>query len=174
MNRLEKKKRVESLSTVFNEATFVVILHNNGLNVPAMNKLRNNLRKVDGKCKMIKNSLVKLSLKNSKYESTMKDSFSGPTMITYCNSDPVSVAKTLVSFAKENKELEVISAGLILKEIVDKLDLNAIRDLSAIPPMNILKAQFVGLLEMPMSMTLNVLKLAAEKNIAAEEEKNII
>ena len=68
------------------------------------------MREVGARYQVAKNRIVKLALKDTKYENII-DLFSGPTAIAV-SEDPVSAPKTIFRFAKENDKLSIIGGGL--------------------------------------------------------------
>ena len=143
MNRAEKQALIENVNGTLNKADIALVVHNNGLTVAQMTQLRRNMRDVGAEFKVAKNRLVKLAVKNTKFEG-MTDMFKGPTAIA-TSADPVSMAKSLVDFAKANDKL-VIIGGAFGEQ---KLDVKAIETLAKLPSLNELRAKLVGMLQTP-------------------------
>jgi large subunit ribosomal protein L10 len=152
MNRAEKQASIESVNATLNKAGIALIVHNNGLTVSEMTDLRRKLRDVGAEFKISKNRLVKLAVKDTKYEQ-LTDLFKGPAAIA-TSADPVSVAKGLVDFAKTNDRL-VIIGGAFGEQ---KLDLKAIESLAKLPSLNELRAKIVGMLVTPATRIACVLQ----------------
>ena len=102
MNRTEKAELIDTLHATFNEAATVVITHQVGLTVVESSDLRGKMRANGASYKVTKNRIAKMALKDTAYEG-LTDQFTGPTAIG-TSPDPVSAAKTLVEFAKEEGE----------------------------------------------------------------------
>ena len=143
MNRAEKKALIENVNTRLNAAEIALVVHNNGLTVAQMTQLRRNMRAVGAEFKVAKNRLVKLAVKDTKFEG-MTDMFKGPSAIA-TSADPVSVAKGLVDFAKTNDKLVIIGGAFGDQ----KLDVKAIEALAKLPSLNELRAKLVGMLQTP-------------------------
>lgn len=143
MNRAEKKALIENVNARMNSAEIALVVHNNGLTVAQMTQLRRNMRAVGAEFKVAKNRLVKLAVKDTKFEG-MTDMFKGPSAIA-TSADPVSVAKSLVEFAKTNDKL-VILGGAFGDQ---KLDVKAVEALAKLPSLNELRAKLVGMLQTP-------------------------
>ena len=110
MNREEKAELIKKLNSTFNNAGVVVVTHQSGLTVDESTDLRVKMREVGAKYQVAKNRIVKLALKDTKYENII-DLFSGPTAIAV-SEDPVSAPKIIFKFAKENDKLSIVGAGL--------------------------------------------------------------
>jgi large subunit ribosomal protein L10 len=72
--------------------------------------------------------------------------------IVFTKDDFVTAAKLLCKFEEESEKIEILS-GFIEGQLYDK---QSVIKLSKLPSMNELRAQFIGLLEAPMSQTLGV------------------
>lgn len=143
MNRAEKQASIESVNATLNKAQIALVVHNNGLTVAQMSDLRRRMREVGAEFKISKNRLAKIATKDTPYENLV-DLLKGPTAIA-TSSDPVSVAKGLVEFAKTNEKLVIIGGAFAGQ----KLDVKAVEALSKLPSLNELRAKIVGLLQAP-------------------------
>ena len=161
MNRTQKEKEIASLHKVFKESELIVIARNTGITVSDMTALRRKLYNAGANLKVVKNRLTRIALKGTKYEQ-LADDFVQPTIIAYAN-DPVSVAKLTTEFAKNNERMVIVGGASGDK----KLDINALNKLAAIPSMNELRAQIVGLLQAPAGKVARVLKAYADKDQVA-------
>jgi len=135
----EKKKIVEDLRNKFSSSKVVIVTDYKGLDVATLNDLRCRLRKSDIEYQVAKNTLfVKASEETD--VALIKDNFKGPSAVALSYDDPVAPAKILVQFAKDNDKLE-IKAGVMNGRL---LDLNEIKELSALPSREILIAQILS------------------------------
>ena len=117
--------------------------------------LRAKMREAGASFKVTKNRLTKLALQGTKYEA-LCDLFTGPTAMG-TSSDPVSAAKTLVSFAKENSKLTIVGGSLDGK-ILDKSGVEA---LAKMPSLVELRGKLVGLIQAPAAKIARVVKAPA-------------
>ena len=152
MNRAEKKALIENVNAKLNKADIALVVHNNGLTVAQMTQLRRNMRDVGAEFKVAKNRLVKLAVKDTKFEG-MTDMLKGPSALA-TSSDPVSVAKSLVDFAKANDKLVIIGGAFGDQ----KLDAKAVEALAKLPSLNELRAKLVGMLQTPATRIAGVLQ----------------
>ena len=157
MNRNEKAELIETLQSTLSEATAVVVTHQTGLTVAESSDLRGRMRKAGAGFKVTKNRLTKIALQGTKYED-ITDLFTGPTAMG-TSADPVSAAKTLVAFAKENDKLTIVGGALDGK-VLDKAGVEA---LAKLPSLDELRASLVGLLNAPATKVARVAQAPAAK-----------
>lgn len=157
MNRNEKAELIETLQSTLSEAASVVVTHQTGLTVAESSDLRGRMREAGAGFKVTKNRLTKIALQGTKYED-ISDLFTGPTAMG-TSADPVSAAKVLVNFAKENDKLTVIGGSLDGK-VLDKAGVEA---LAKLPSLDELRAKLVGLLNAPATQVARVTQAPAAK-----------
>lgn len=127
MNRKEKQQEIESLKQDFSDANNALLVGFSGLTVEKDTQLRAELRKNNLKYKVVKNTLAKLAAEGTPV-APLKDQFVGPTAITISSTDPVTMAKVLAKFAKENAQF-TFKAGLVEGRVIDVKDIEAIASL---------------------------------------------
>ncbi len=151
MNRAEKKALVSTLRDVFGQAGVVVVAHYAGLSVAQMTDLRARMRAEGAAFRVTKNRMAKLALVDSDV-AHLDSLFSGPTAIAYSD-DPVTAPRILVKFARENEKLVVL--GGTMGET--PLDVSAVKALAALPSLDALRGELVGLLMTPATRVAQVL-----------------
>tara|TARA_X000000950_G_scaffold289123_1_gene410023 strand:- start:62662 stop:63177 length:516 start_codon:yes stop_codon:yes gene_type:complete len=144
VNRTEKNEFVTSFNSTLKDVNFLLVAHYKGLTVSEITELREKVKTNNATFKVTKNSLIKRAIKNTDYEK-LDNFFVGPTSVTY-SKDPVSAAKAVFDFSKENEKLKIIAASMGDKE----LSVDDIEKLAALPSMDELKAKILGLLTSPM------------------------
>jgi len=157
VNRNEKAELIETLQSTLSKAAAVVVTHQTGLTVAESSDLRGRMREAGAGFKVTKNRLTKIALQGTKYED-ISDLFTGPTAMG-TSADPVSAAKVLVNFAKENDKLTVIGGSLDGK-VLDKAGVEA---LAKLPSLDELRAKLVGLLNAPATQVARVTQAPAAK-----------
>ncbi len=155
MDRSQKEELVASLHRVFEEAAIVVVTHYSGLTVADMGDLRDRMRAEGASFKVTKNRLTRRALEGTKFED-LHDLFTGPTAIAY-SENPVSAAKVAVNFAKDNDNLVVLGGAFG----AERLDVDRIEVLAALPSLDELRAGFVGLINAPATRIVGVLQAPA-------------
>lgn len=155
MNLTEKKEFVKNLNQQISSTGILLVAHYAGLTVEKINIFRNIAKKNDVKVKVAKNSLAKLAIAGTDYES-IKDDLVGPTILIFAE-DIVSAAKILVDFAKENESL-VIKAGSYNKSQIDKAE---IINISKMPSLDEIRAKLISLIQTPATRIACVLQAPA-------------
>ena len=155
MDRSKKEALVAELHQDFEENNLVVVTHQSGLTVSEVSNLRRQMREAGCKCKVTKNRLAKIALKETKFEA-LEDAFTGPTAIAV-SEDPVAAAKIAVEFANENEKLTIVGGALD----ADILDADGVKTLAKLPSLDELRGKIVGLLQAPATKVAGVLQAPA-------------
>jgi large subunit ribosomal protein L10 len=147
-----KKNIVSSMNEVFSSSTSVVVAHYKGLTVAEVTSLRRRMRSNGAEFKVVKNTLASLSVNGTQFE-PLKSFFTGPTAIAYSN-DPVSAAKIMVEYAKENEKL-VILGGMVEAQV---LNLSQVQSLATLPSLDELRAKIIGIITTPATRVAGVVQ----------------
>ena len=162
LNRSEKQAVIDEVTGLAAKAQTLVMAEYRGITVADMTKLRSQARGHGVTLSVLKNTLARRALAGSPFE-VVADQMTGPLIYGF-SVDAVAAAKVVSEFAKTNDKL-VIRGGAISGKV---LDANGVKQLSNIPPKEVLLAQLCGLMKSPMSRTAVVLgALAAKKGETA-------
>lgn len=143
MIKTEKIEAVAAIEEVYRNNQAVIVTHYHGLTVSAISKLRKNLRLQGASFKVIKNTLAKIAAKNANI-ADVDGLFKGPVAIAY-STDPVSVAKIIAQFAKENEAFKIVGGILDNKKIDDAV----VKQLATLPSLDELRGKIIGILQAP-------------------------
>ncbi|MCK5543155.1 MAG: 50S ribosomal protein L10 [Desulfobacterales bacterium] len=138
LNISQKKELVERLHKQLSATEISILVDYKGIDVESMTQLRAELRKENVSMEVVKNTILKRASKDTD-AALLKDYYSGPNAIITSENDPVTPAKILINFAKDNEKLE-IKAGILNGAL---LDAQAIKQLSKMPSKDELLGQFV-------------------------------
>lgn len=152
MNKTQKKEVVSEFNKELQESTSIIVLQYKGLTVSDITELRKRARNENIKFKVVKNRLASLSFENTDF-SELKSELKGQNAFAYA-SDPVSVAKLVSDFSKENEKL-VIVGGALGSDILDK---NQILELSKMPSLDELRAKLLSIINTPATRLATLLK----------------
>ncbi|MDL2171760.1 MULTISPECIES: 50S ribosomal protein L10 [Asaia] len=155
MDRQEKRAFVEFLANVFNSTSMVVVTENKGLTVADVTELRRRVRAAGATYKVAKNRLASLALHGTQFDGILP-LLKGPTALAW-SEDPVAVAKAIVEFAKTNEKLVVLGGALGSQT----LDANGVKALAALPSLDELRAQLVGMISTPATRIAGVVQAPA-------------
>jgi large subunit ribosomal protein L10 len=156
MDRAQKAESIETLKGVLADSGAVVVTHYMGLTVAELTDLRGRLRKEGAKLQVVKNTLVQKALNGAAGEGG-DALFKGPVAIAY-GPDPVSAAKVVTQYAKDNEKFSVVG-GLLGQTTV--LDQKAVSALATLPSLDQIRAQLIGLLNAPATKVAGVLQAPA-------------
>ena len=156
-----KKVVVEEIKNYAKDAKTIVLVDYKGLTVKEVSELRNNFRQAGATYKVYKNRLMKIAFEELgiKFDSSLLE---GTTAVAFHREDPIVPAKIAVDGEVKYKALKVKGAWMDGKQ----LDIAETKKLAAIPSKEVLVAQLVGLLTMPMRGLAVALKQIAEKQEA--------
>jgi len=172
-NRKEKEKMVEALREDLSKAKVVVLTDYRGLTVAQINSLRRILKEEGAQYKVVKNTLMRLAVKETGLEK-LEPYLEGPTAIAYGYDEPVVPIKVLVKFAKGNDNLS-IKAGALEGNILEESDL---RRISELPTKEVLLGKTLGCFQAPLRGFLsvlqgNILNLVYVLNAVKEQKANV-
>ncbi|MCL4498740.1 MAG: 50S ribosomal protein L10 [Chloroflexi bacterium] len=156
--RPEKQAVVEEVKEKFGRAKGVVLTEYRGLNVEQISVLRRKLREQGVEYHVLKNTLVKIAIKDTGLED-LEAHLVGPTAIAFGFDDPVVAAKVLSDFARSVKAL-VLKAGVVEGKVVDGEGIQAI---ATLPSREVLIAKVLGGMQSPISGLVYVLNGPIQK-----------
>ncbi len=152
LNRSENEKVVEALHEKFSKARAMLLTDFRGLNMPAMNELRGQLRGASVEYRVVKNTLMSRAADGTDM-ALLKEHFLGPCAVVLSYEDPVAPARILMKFSEDNSALQV-KAGVVEGQVVD---VAGIRRLSKLPSHEVLLAQLLSLMNAPVTGLVTVL-----------------
>jgi len=154
VNRTEKAQAVESMATAFAQAPHVFVTGYRGMTVNQSSELRRRIRAAGGTYQVVKNRLARRASADTavgRVESKLR----GPCALVSHRSDPVALAKVLSDFAKDNPQLQLITAVVDGKDVVAG---EGIKTLATLPGLPELRAQLLALVQTPATMLVRLLQ----------------
>lgn len=158
--RPEKVAVVNEVRERLNSASATILTEYRGLTVKDIATLRRSLRDAGGEYKIYKNTLVRFAVQELGL-TDLESLLTGPTAITFVETDAASVAKALRDFGRTNPHL-VIKGGLLGGNILSPADANALAEL---PSRDVLLARIAGGFAAPMQKFAGLLQ-ALPRNMA--------
>jgi large subunit ribosomal protein L10 len=128
MDRSGKTQVIGEVKETFEGVMSIVLADFRGMDVGSVSELREEFRQAGCGYRVIKNSLVKLAIKDTDME-VMSEHLAGPTAVIWSTESPSDAAKVAVKYAKENKKF-VIKGGYFEGT---SLDLAGVVQLSKMP-----------------------------------------
>jgi len=164
LSKETKQEVINQINERFKSNPSVFVLEFKGLTVKELGNVRKDLRQTNSELKIVKNTLLKKAAEDTD-AGQLSDLFVGSTAIAFCDEDSAATAKVFVKSAKEY-ELLNIKGGLLEGKIVT---VDEIEKISKLPSRVELIAQFMGLLNSPMSNLLYSLQNMQTKFLYALE-----
>jgi large subunit ribosomal protein L10 len=155
ITKASKAAELLELEGAFRATESAILVDYRGLNVPAVTDLRRQVRGVQGRYKVIKNSLAIRAVKGTPFE-PLTEHLVGTTAIAYSGDDPVALAKVLTTFAKTAPALQ-IKAAVVQGRAIRAAE---VTDLASLPGKAELYAKLLFLLQAPMVQLVSVLNAA--------------
>ncbi len=158
--RTEKDQDIAQLKEEFAQTGHALVVSFKGLTVEKDYELRKSLREANLRYRVVKNTLGRRAVEGTPLES-LKDHFIGMSAIAYSESDPVSIAKVLSKFAKENPQL-TFKAGVVDGRAINVADIDK---LASMPSKEELVSKLMFLLNAPAQRLATVVN-AVPRNLA--------
>ncbi len=150
--RPEKANIVKDLKDQLNASPFLLVADYTGLKVDEFAELRTRLVAVGAECHVVKNTMLKIAAT----ELGLPDfsaSLSGQTAVVTGEQDICATAKVIKVFAAEFKK-PAVKAGILDNALLTSDQVKAMADL---PPLPVLRAQLLGVLNSPASTLVRTL-----------------
>ena len=168
LNREEKAAVVAEVSAQVAQAQAIVVAEYRGLEVGAITELRKQARDSGVYLRVLKNSLARRAVVDTPFEK-LSPILVGPLIYGVSN-DPVSAAKVMNGFAKDNDKL-VLKGGAMPDSV---LDVNGVKALATMPSREELLAKLLGTMQAPIAQfvrTLNEVPARFVRTMAAVREQ---
>lgn len=125
-----KQAYVKELNEKLSSAMAGVVVSYNGISVADDTKLRKELREAGVEYTVVKNTMLRLAVKGTKYEA-LTECFKGDTAIAISPEDPAAAARILCKFADADKTKRfAVKGGFCDGQVMDAA---GIRSLSTMP-----------------------------------------
>ena len=144
MKREEKHQQAKDLHEELQKARTVFLTGFEGLTVAQDTELRRQISKAGARYKVVKNSLIERAAAGTEAEPAAQN-LRGTTSLAYTASEPVSLAKILVDYGKENPAL-VFKAGMVEGRVVSLAEMESI---AALPSRDELFAKALYVMKAP-------------------------
>jgi len=154
----QKEKDLSELTEKLKGAKSIVVTAYRGTTVKDMDTFRKTLRKEKVFSKVYKIPLVKKAMEASGIAAETVD-YKEPVILSISNEDETVAARVIKSLMKDIKTFAMLE-GVVEGKMLSKAEITALADL---PSKDQLRAQFMSVLNGPVSAFARVLKARAEK-----------
>ncbi len=155
ITREKKTQMLAEYVALMQKSQALFITQYGGLDMPALNKVRSQIRESKGEFHVTKNTLLRLALHEAGYD-VPKEWLKGTTSVSFCFEDPAAVAKALNELTKEFEKLQVVG-GVLAGKPLSQAEVSALANL---PSLETLRAQIIGMITAPASQLVGVLNAA--------------
>jgi large subunit ribosomal protein L10 len=129
-----------------------VVSEYKGMKAGEADDLRRRFRAAQGEFRIAKNTLVRLAIKNTKFEA-LELNLGGAVGLLLSYADPVELAKTISSLRELGERFKV-RGGVLEGNPLTAAEISA---LALLPPREVILAQLLGLLQAPASQLARLL-----------------
>jgi large subunit ribosomal protein L10 len=164
LNRQDKANMVEEVSALVAKSQAIVVAEYRGLNVEAATRLRRQARSQGVQLRVLKNTLARRAMGGTPFAG-LTDQLVGPLIYGF-SADPVSAAKVISAFAKDNDKL-VVKAGAMPNVVLDD---KGVKALATMPSREELLAKLMATMQAPIGQfvrTLNEVPARFVRTLAA-------
>lgn len=156
------KERKQALVTQYKELltsnSALIMTAYSGLSVKEIQGLRSKIRDAGGSFHIVKNNLVERAF-NETGLPIPEGSLLGPTAIGFASEDVLGVAKAIVDLARDVEFIDV--KGAVIDGVV--YDNSQVRHLAELPPLPIVQAQLLSVIQAPARQLVGVLTGSARQ-----------
>lgn len=150
----EKKiEAVEQLAKLFSRNKFIIATEYRGLSVSDMSQLRRQLREVDAEFHVVKNTLAKFAAEKAG-KPGLAQFLKGPIALALCQGDATQLSKSVSNYARASKTALTIKGGILEVRVLSSQE---IYNLATMPPLDVMRARFLGVLQSPIYSLHNLL-----------------
>ena len=150
--RSEKLYLVEEVANHLSKSDYVFLANYDRITVGEVTELRDRLSEVEAEFHVVKNSVLKVAAKGHGLPN-IDEFLIGPTAIVVGGQNPSDVAKVVQKFFDEKKR-PVVKMGVMADQAIDA---SKFKELAALPSIEALQAQLLGLLSQPAQSLVRVL-----------------
>ena len=158
--RIEKVAILSEVVDRVKDSDYCFILDHGGETVAKMAKLRADLRKLDSRMLVVKNSFLAKAAKEKGWSDEVNAMLAGKTAIVTGHGEPTAVAKAIMEFVKVSNGKASVKGADYDNKIVDAKMVEA---LSKVPGKNELRAMLLMLFKEPATRLARVLSEKAKK-----------
>lgn len=163
-SKQQKNEDLAELTSKLKEAKSVVLSGYRGTTVKDITKFRSNLRKENIFSKVYKLSLIKKALKAVGIDGEISD-HKMPVILSVSAEDETTPARLIKNFSKDVKTISILE-GVVDGKLVKQ---ETVMALASLPTKDQLRAQFMSVLNGPISAFARAIKALADKKSEGEK-----
>jgi len=149
----KKAEIIEQLTELLSRNKFIIATEYRGLSVSEMSRLRRQLREVNSEFHVVKNTLAKFAAEKAG-KPGLSQYLQGPIALAFCQGDATQLSKTLTNYARASKTALSIKGGILDVRVLSPQEIFI---LATLPPIDVMRARLLGVLQGPIYSLHNVL-----------------
>ena len=149
----KKAEIIEQLTELLSRNKFIIATEYRGLSVSEMSRLRRQLREVNSEFRVVKNTLAKFAAEKAG-KPGLSQYLQGPIALAFCQGDATQLSKTLTNYARASKTALSIKGGILEVRVLSPQEIFI---LATLPPIDVMRARLLGVLQGPIYSLHNVL-----------------
>jgi large subunit ribosomal protein L10 len=146
ISKEKKLELVQQYKDWLSDSSGIVFASYSGITVKELEGLRRKIREIGGEFHIVKNTLIHLALEDAEL-TVPKEMLLGTTAIGFTTEDVPGLAKAILDLEKESERME-IKGGLVERVLYNG---NQMKNFAELPPMPILQAQLLSMIQAPAS-----------------------
>jgi large subunit ribosomal protein L10 len=146
MDKEQKAALVDEIAERLGDASSIFAVDYRGNSVPQAAELRTRLAEADATFRIVKNRLAKRAAEKSG-TAVPEELLEGPTALTFVNGDPVTAAKAIFTFSRQNDVLAY--KGGLMDGV--PLEPEQFTQIARLPGLDVLHGQLVGVTASPLT-----------------------
>ena len=158
--RIEKVAILDEVVARVKDSDYCFIINHGGVTVAQFAKLRKDLRALDSRLLVVKNTFLAKVAKEKGWDESVNAMFTGNTAVVTGRGEPTAVAKAIMDFVKASNGKASVKGADYDNKIVDAAMVEA---LSKVPGKDQLRATLLMLLKEPATRLARVLSEKAKK-----------
>jgi len=170
-SKKHKERLLEQYGELLHQSQAVFMMEFSHMSVKDVENLRSKVREAGGKAHVVKNTLMKIAMDRADIkldEDLVKTTLAGFTQ------DEAPLLAKVFSEAAKDAEKYILKGGLLNGIVISKEEIKSLADL---PPLPVMQAKLLGLLQAPASKLVRTLAEPARQTAAvvnAYAEKDIV
>jgi large subunit ribosomal protein L10 len=152
ISRERKEELVAEYKGILSENSALIFASPSGLTVKELEELRRQIRETGGNFSVVKNTLALIAFEETGTP-VPEGGFDGACALGATSADVLALAKAMVDLSRAS-ELFAIKGGVIDGNVIAP---EQIINLADLPPLPVLRAQFLGLLQAPAARLAGVI-----------------
>jgi large subunit ribosomal protein L10 len=175
ITKQKKNELVAQYTGLMDRSEGLIVTEYSGLNMKQIDELRGKVREAGGEFHIVKNTLSQVAFKDAGYP-VSESMFQGSTAIVFAFKDAAGMAKIISDYSR-TVDIVKIKGGYLGHSVMNS---DQVKTLSELPPLPVIRAQLLGVLQAPAGKLVRtlaeparslaaVLKAYADQDSAAAE-----